>query len=109
MYTLHVKLNLCCDVTEILFMLTRSRPDLYTLAMLLRLKTEEIARLQVIRKLPTQLSLAKRAGLSKQHLSKVLGGQVITTATLGRLCAALDCEPGDILGRASGTAGETPV
>ena len=75
---------------------------------MLRLMTEEVAKLMVLREVKNKTALARRAGLSKQHLSKVLRSQVFSLSTLDRLCVALECQPGDILEKASG-AGDAPA
>ncbi|GIT92734.1 transcriptional regulator [Jannaschia pagri] len=43
--------------------------------------------------------LAQEIGISEQNLSLLKSGRVkgIRFETLGRLCAALDCQPGDLL------------
>ena len=37
------------------------------------------------------------AGISAPTLAKLSKGEVITTEMLSRICAALDCQPGDIM------------
>ncbi|ADI67593.1 helix-turn-helix domain-containing protein [Mobiluncus curtisii] len=37
------------------------------------------------------------AGLSSSTITKLGRNQTVTTATLGRICNALDCSPNDIL------------
>lgn len=37
------------------------------------------------------------AGLSSSTITKLGRNQTVTTATLGRICKALDCSPNDIL------------
>lgn len=43
--------------------------------------------------------LAERIGVSETHLSLFRNGNVkgVRFSTLSRLCAALDCKPGDLL------------
>lgn len=43
--------------------------------------------------------LAERIGVSETHLSLFRSGKVkgVRFSTLAKLCAALDCEPGDLL------------
>lgn len=47
----------------------------------------------------TGRDLAAEIGISEQNLSMLRSGRVkgIRFETLGRLCAALDCQPGDLL------------
>src|SRR5262249_51585565 len=52
--------------------------------------------------------LAERIGITEQNVSLLKSGKVkgIRFDTLGRICAALDCQPGDILDdRAAGAGG----
>lgn len=48
----------------------------------------------------TGKELARRIGISETQLSLFRSGKVrgIRFATLARLCLALDCQPGDLLG-----------
>ena len=43
--------------------------------------------------------LAERIGITEQNVSLLKSGKVkgIRFATLARICAALDCQPGDLL------------
>lgn len=43
--------------------------------------------------------LAQRIGISEQNLSLLKSGKVkgVRFETLARICAALDCQPGDLL------------
>lgn len=43
--------------------------------------------------------LARQIGISEQNLSLLRTGKVkgVRFDTLGRLCAALDCQPGDLM------------
>lgn len=52
----------------------------------------------------TGRELAERIGLSETQLSLFRSGKVrgIRFATLARMCAELDCQPGDLLGFAAG-------
>lgn len=52
----------------------------------------------------TGKELARRVGLSETQLSLFRSGKVrgIRFATLARLCAVLDCAPGDLLGYEAG-------
>ena len=46
----------------------------------------------------TQTELAEKIGLSKNAVSEMLAGKrVPSLATIGALCAVLDCTPNDIL------------
>lgn len=48
--------------------------------------------------------LAARIGVSETHLSLFRAGKVrgVRFSTLSKLCAALDCQPGDLLAYAPG-------
>ena len=48
--------------------------------------------------------LAARIGVSETHLSLFRAGKVrgVRFSTLSRLCAALDCQPGDLLAYEAG-------
>ncbi|HYC90078.1 MAG TPA: helix-turn-helix transcriptional regulator [Thermoanaerobaculia bacterium] len=48
--------------------------------------------------------LAATIGVSETHLSLFRSGKVrgVRFSTLARLCAALDCQPGDLLGYVEG-------
>jgi putative transcriptional regulator len=54
----------------------------------------------------TGKQLAERIGLSETQLSLFRSGKVrgIRFATLGRICAALECKPGELLDYAYDTA-----
>lgn len=54
----------------------------------------------------TAKDLAQRIGVSETHLSQFRSGKVrgIRFSTLSRLCSALSCEPGDLLGYEPGDA-----
>ena len=49
----------------------------------------------------TQAELAERAGIDQARISRMESGEgrTIGLDALGRLCDALDCEPGDLLER----------
>ena len=49
----------------------------------------------------TQLELAERADIDQGRISRMESGEgrTIGLDALGRLCDALDCEPGDLLER----------
>lgn len=49
----------------------------------------------------TAKELARRIGVSETHLSLFRSGKVkgVRFETLDRMCAALDCDPGDLIGR----------
>ena len=53
--------------------------------------------------------LAERIGITEQNVSLLKAGKVrgIRFETLSRICAALDCQPGDILTYAPGEADTT--
>ena len=53
--------------------------------------------------------LAERIGITEQNVSLLKAGKVrgIRFETLSRICAALDCQPGDILSYAPGEADTT--
>ena len=54
--------------------------------------------------------LAERIGITEQNVSLLKSGKVkgIRFDTLGRICAALDCQPGDILEHRSAQAEDLP-
>ena len=63
--------------------------------------TEVVVRLDVmlaLRKIKAR-DLAARIGITEQNLSLLRTGKVkgIRFETLAKLCAALDCQPGDLL------------
>jgi DNA-binding Xre family transcriptional regulator len=41
--------------------------------------------------------MAQAAGISSVTLAKLSKGESVTVAIIGRICAALDCRPGDIM------------
>lgn len=49
----------------------------------------------------TQVQLAERTGIDQAAISRIENGQTqgMDFSVLERLCAALDCEPGDLLER----------
>ncbi|MFN7222530.1 MAG: helix-turn-helix domain-containing protein [Paracoccaceae bacterium] len=51
--------------------------------------------------------LAERIGITKQNLSLLKSGRVkgIRSETLAAICAALDCQPGDLLGAVDDSTG----
>ncbi|WP_415401148.1 helix-turn-helix domain-containing protein [Tateyamaria sp. SN3-11] len=51
--------------------------------------------------------LAAQIGITEQNLSLLKSGKVkgVRFETLARLCAALDCQPGDLLEAASSSPG----
>ena len=53
--------------------------------------------------------LAQRIGISEQNLSLLKSGKVkgIRFETLDAICAALDCQPGDLLEHRPDAEGET--
>jgi putative transcriptional regulator len=63
--------------------------------MKINLNVKEIA---VSRGIRTAYQLQMRAGLSPSNASRLYNDNVkqISLDTLGRLCKALDCEPGDL-------------
>jgi putative transcriptional regulator len=54
--------------------------------------------------------LAERIGITEQNVSLLKSGKVkgIRFETLGRICAVLDCQPGDILEYRSAQAENLP-
>jgi putative transcriptional regulator len=58
-----------------------------------------IDRMLAARKLRAK-ELAEKIGVSETHLSLFRSGKVkgVRFSTLAKLCAALECEPGDLLG-----------
>jgi len=42
-------------------------------------------------------TLRKIAGLSAPTIAKLTRGETVTTAVIDRICAALCCQPGDIM------------
>ena len=68
----------------------------YTYAMPIRWKLKEAAK----RAGMTGYRLALKAGLTRQavyHLMRVPVAERVDAETLAKLCAALDCQPGDLL------------
>ena len=63
--------------------------------------TEIVVRLDVMlaRRKTTSRDLARIVGITEQNLSLLKSGKVkgIRFETLARICAALDCQPGDLL------------
>ena len=62
---------------------------------------EIVVRLDVMlaRRKTTSRDLARAVGITEQNLSLLKSGKVkgIRFETLARICAALDCQPGDLL------------
>ena len=60
-----------------------------------------IVRLDVMlaRRKMTSRELAEQVGITEQNLSLLKSGKVkgVRFETLARICAALDCQPGDLL------------
>ncbi|RVT82651.1 transcriptional regulator [Rhodobacteraceae bacterium CCMM004] len=60
-----------------------------------------VVRLDVMlaRRKMTSRALAERVGITEQNLSLLKSGKVrgVRFATLDAICAALDCQPGDLL------------
>ena len=54
--------------------------------------------------------LAERVGITEQNISLLKSGKVrgVRFDTLARICAALDCQPGDLLEYRSGPEDEAP-
>ena len=71
---------------------------------------EIVVRLDVMlaRRKTTSRALAARIGISETNLSLLRAGRVkgVRFATLAAICAALDCQPGDLLEAVP--AGEAP-
>jgi putative transcriptional regulator len=68
-----------------------------------------IDRVLAARKLKAK-QLAQTIGVSETHLSLFRSGKVrgVRFSTLAKLCAALDCQPGDLLEYAAGTEDLAP-
>lgn len=65
---------------------------------MIRIKTEEVHRLMVIRELRSRADLARESGIIAQHLGQVLNGHTLPNlSTVEKLCTALRCEPADII------------
>lgn len=68
-----------------------------------------VVRLDVMlaRRKMTSRELARRVGITEQNISLLKGGRVrgIRFETLARICAALDCQPGDLLEAVDDDAG----
>ena len=56
-------------------------------------------------------TLAEKVGITPQNLSVLKTGRAkaIRFSTLEQLCAALECQPGDILSFEAGPAAESPA
>ena len=54
--------------------------------------------------------LAERVGITEQNISLLKSGKVrgVRFDTLARICAALDCQPGDLLEYRPGPEDEAP-
>ena len=67
----------------------------------IRIKLDEVL---AARKLKAK-QVAEMIGVSETHLSLFRSGKVrgVRFSTLAKLCAALDCQPGDLLGYEKGT------
>ncbi len=58
----------------------------------------EVERLMDIRGIPHRDALAEKAGIHRTNLHKISKGQVKPSLpALGKLCAVLQCQPGDLL------------
>ena len=58
----------------------------------------EVERLMDIRGIPHRDALAEKAGIHRTNLHKISKGTVKPSfAALGKICAALQCQPGDLL------------
>ncbi len=55
--------------------------------------------------------LAERVGITEQNISLLKSGKVrgVRFDTLARICAALECQPGDLLEFRSGERGDDPL
>lgn len=63
----------------------------------IKVRAEEVARLQTLRKLKTIGQLANKAGLSRQRVSEIINGEDVSGVKLGtinQICQALS-EPGN--------------
>jgi DNA-binding Xre family transcriptional regulator len=67
---------------------------------MIELRVKEVAEKRGI---DNPFSLSRESGIAYANCHKIWNGQqtMIALDTLDRLCSALDCEPGDILVRAS--------
>ena len=58
----------------------------------------EVERLMDIRGIPHRDALAEKAGIHRTNLHKISKGTVKPSfGALGKLCVALQCQPGDLL------------
>ena len=70
----------------------------YYMAMRIRIKSEEVAKLMVLRGIPHKQALADKAGLSIHCLSNALHNRNYPTLrTLERLCNALKTAPSKLI------------
>ena len=59
---------------------------------------DEVERLMEIRGIPHRDALAEKAGIHRTNLHKISKGTVKPSfAALGKICAALQCQPGALL------------
>lgn len=58
----------------------------------------EVERLMDVRGIPHRDALAEKAGIHRTNLYKISNGTVKPSLpALGKICAALECQPGDLL------------
>lgn len=67
----------------------------------IRFKREEVARLRVLIGYRSVKALADASGMTRQNMANLLRRDParLSLDSLGRLCDALDCQPGDLLER----------
>ena len=59
---------------------------------------DEVERLMDVRGITHRDALAEKAGIHRTNLHKISKGTVKPSfAALGKICAALQCQPGDLL------------
>ena len=59
---------------------------------------DEVERLMDVRGIPHRDALAEKAGIHRTNLHKIIKATVKPSfAALGKICAALQCQPGDLL------------
>jgi len=65
------------------------------------IKTKAIKHLMIDAGFSSQVELAKKAGIHKDRINKILNNKHggLTLGTVDRICEALECQPGDILER----------
>lgn len=67
---------------------------------MIRIRGEEIARLRYLKGFRSEAALADQAGMSRQHLNRVLradNASHVTLGTIDKICKALDCDLYELL------------